>query len=128
MRAAQSARSGSKNSHCTCGKAARKPCSTRLIDSISACADGAGRIFALTATITSRAELLREQVVDGLDFVVSSEVRAHALEDAALDALADQQLLHLDADEHRDEHEQHADADRAGSVPRRVAGDVRQRR
>jgi DNA repair photolyase len=50
---AQSARSGSKNSHCTCGKAARKPCSTRLIDSISACAEAAGLIFALTATITS---------------------------------------------------------------------------
>ena len=37
--AAQSATSGSKNNHCTCGKAARKLCSTRSIASTSARAE-----------------------------------------------------------------------------------------
>ena len=123
---AQSATSGSKNSHCTCGNAARKRCSTRLIAATSAGADVDRPHLRLDRHHHVAAELLRQHLVDRLDLGVVGQMRAHPLEHARLDALADQQGLDLDADEHGDQDQQHADADRAGRVPRRVAGRQRQ--
>ena len=43
------------------------------------------------------------------------------------DRLSDQQALHLDGEDHRDDAEQHADPEAAGRVPARIARDLGER-
>ena len=121
---AQSATSGSKKSQCTCGNAAAKA-PLDAVDRLDQRVRRSGRPhLRLDRDHDVAAELLREQVVDGSrPPSCADEVLAHPLEDAGSTLWPIRSALTSMPTSTATSDEQHADADRAGRVPRRVAGE-----